>query len=246
MNARGFDKSGSYFLPDPWCTTEQASPADLRAFHEFVSYSVREYTNVNAQVGRTIYANFLKYMLGHGLGVGTVASIAKQLTNEKFGENRLSWKRVAILDQLQFDVFSHYQKALKPGLSTYFANSTAHLQHAYWRNMDPDSFEIRPSEDDSIYMGCTFHKTVQETSRVVFEGQNRTTNFYDLFCMIDATKSGFHHPDGALWVRSGSHAVHKNSVSVLDIFPTLLQHFDIALPQVKDMAYRGRSLLPLC
>lgn len=363
MNARGFDKPGSYFLPDPWCTTEQASPSELRAFHDFVSYSVREYSNTDAQLGRSIYTNFLKFMLSHGLGVGTIAAIAKQLTEERVVDRRLSWKRVAILDQLQFDVFSHYQKTLRPRFASYFVNSTAHLQHAYWRNMDPNSFEVRPpegdksvygdailfgyrkmdtllgrfmrlasndttlifatglsqqpflksegiggqkyyrpkdvramldlwgiayvdvqptmthqfqircgnaeglgearrilasvtcegnavfgfnkSEDDSIYMGCRLHETIDAKSQIVVDGLNLTTGFYDLFYMIDATKSGFHHPDGAMWVQTGAHSVHHENVSVLDIFPTLLQHFGIALPERQGVEYRGRSLLPL-
>lgn len=362
MNARGFDKPGSYFLADPWCTTEQAYPADLRAFHEFVSFSVREYSNADANLGRSIYTNFLKFMLGHGLGLGTVTAIAKQLTEEKLVDGRMSWKRVAILDQLQFDVFSHYQKTLKPKFATYFANSTAHLQHAYWRNMEPENFEVRPSEGDqkfygdavmfgyrkmdallgrfmrlasddttvifatglsqqpflksegiggqrfyrpknvqsmldqwgvayvdvqptmthqfqircanaedledarrvlatvtcegkavfgfdksegdSIYIGCPLHEMVDKEARIVVEGRNQTTNFYDFFYMIDATKSGFHHPDGALWVRTGSHNIHREKVSILDVFPTLLQHFGVAAPERQGLEYRGRSLLP--
>ena len=50
-------------------------------------------------------------------------------------------------------MFAHYQKALKPRFATYFANSTAHLQHAYWRNMDPDRFEVRPSSGDQNLYG---------------------------------------------------------------------------------------------
>ncbi len=363
MNARGFEIPGSYFLPDPWCTTERAYPEDLRAFHDFVSYSVREYSNTDAQLGSAIYANFLKFMLRHGLGVSTVAAIAKQLTAERIADRRLSWKRVAIQDQLQFDVFAHYQKTLKPRFATYFSNSTAHLQHAYWRNMEPESFEVSPpegdqliygdailfgyrkmdtllgrfmhlasegttvifatglsqqpflksegiggqkfyrpknmeatldswdiayvevqstmthqfqircanaedtgearrilasvtcdgksvfgfdkSEDDSIYIGCPLHESIDAKSQIVVKGRNLTTGFYDHFYMIDATKSGFHHPDGALWIQTGTHRTHGDKVSVLDFFPTLLDHFDVALPERQGIAYRGRSLLPV-
>lgn len=363
MNARGFEKPGSYFLPDPWCTTERAYPEDLRAFHDFVSYSVREYSNTDAQLGRSIYTSFIRFMLRHGLGVGTVAAIAKQLAEEKIADRRLSWKRVAILDRLQFDVFAHYQKKLKPRFATYFANSTAHLQHAYWRNMDPEIFEAAPpeddqsiygdaimfgyrkmdtllgqflrlasddttlifstglsqqpflksediggqkfyrpkdmkatldewgiayvdvqptmthqfqircasaediddarrilgsvscdgksvfgfdkSDDDSIYIGCPLHESVDTESQLVVEGRNFTTRFYDHFYMIDATKSGFHHPDGALWIKTETHRIHDDTVSVLDIYPTLLDHFDVALPKRQGIEYRGQSLLPI-
>jgi hypothetical protein len=106
-------------------------------------------------------------------------------------------------------------------------------------------FGFDKSEDDSIYVGCPLHETIAEDSQIVVDGGNMTSDFYDVFYMIDATKSGFHHPDGALWVQNGTHAVHYDKVSVLDVFPTLLDHFRVALPVKQGCAYRGRSLLPL-
>ena len=363
MNARGFNKPGSYFLPDPWCTSEKASPDELQAFHDFVSYSVREYTNADAHLGRTIYSSFLKFMFKHGIGIGTVATIVKQLAQERVLDQRASWKRAAILDQLQFDIFAHYQKTMKPAFSTFFANSTAHLQHAYWRNMDPDSFQLKPSEKDqalyggaisfgyrkmdallgrfvqlaandttvifasglsqqpylksegiggqrfyrpkdlqsllklwdisftdvqptmthqfqirfanpedlskarrtlesvtcdgdavfgfgntdgnSLYVGCQLRQLLGAAAQIVIGGRNMTTGFYDEFYLIDATKSGFHHPDGALWIKTGSHGVHREKVSVLDLFPTLLNHFGVPMPTLPGIRYKGRDLMPL-
>ena len=363
MNAAGFNEQGSYFLPDPWCTSEQASPAELQSFHDFVSYSVREYTNSSPQLSYRLYTDFLKFMLTHGLTAGTILAIIKQLAQERIIDRRQSWKRAAILDKLQFDVFAHYHKSISPEFSTFFANSTAHLQHAYWRNMEPEVFDVQPtdeeqgiyanaiqfgytemdaligrfmklesenttlilstghsqqpflkgesiggqrfyrpqnientlntwgvdfvdaqstmthqfqirfanskklvqgkeilesircdgeplfgfnkSENDSIYMGCSLHREVKEDSQIVVEGKNNTVNFYDLFYMIDATKSGFHHPDGILWIKNNEHKIYDEKVSVLDVFPTLLESFSIPLPKTQKNIYRGKSLLPL-
>jgi hypothetical protein len=55
---------------------------------------------------------------------------------------------VSILDSLQFDVFHYYFKKTKPHFSTFYLNSTAHLQHMYWRNMDPSAFKLKPTPDE--------------------------------------------------------------------------------------------------
>src|SRR5262249_37412746 len=35
-----------------------------------------------------------------------------------------------------------------PDLSTFFVNSTAHFQHKYWRNMDPETFRLKPGANE--------------------------------------------------------------------------------------------------
>jgi hypothetical protein len=37
---------------------------------------------------------------------------------------------------------------MRPDFATFFINSTAHLQHAYWRHMDPDAFPLKPAKDE--------------------------------------------------------------------------------------------------
>ena len=49
-----------------------------------------------------------------------------------------------ILDQLQFDLFRRHWKRARPDFSTFFLNSTAHYQHIYWRNMEPEHFKVKP------------------------------------------------------------------------------------------------------
>ncbi len=60
----------------------------------------------------------------------------------------MRWKRATILDDLLWDVFSHYWKVHRPAYATLFLNSTAHFQHMYWRNMDAASFAIKPSQEE--------------------------------------------------------------------------------------------------
>jgi hypothetical protein len=63
-----------------------------------------------------------------------------------------------VLDRLQFDVFRHYYKKLRPTLSTLFFNSTAHFQHVYWRNLEPARFDLKPTEaDQKVYGDAVRH-----------------------------------------------------------------------------------------
>jgi hypothetical protein len=43
---------------------------------------------------------------------------------------------------LQFDVFRAVYRRVQPAFSTFFLNSTAHLQHLYWRYMEPGLFTV--------------------------------------------------------------------------------------------------------
>jgi len=87
-------------------------------------------------------ARFLAFMVTHGLSAGTIVATVRQLLAERTQD--VGWRRALILDRLQFDVFKHYYRKLKPDFATFFLNSTAHFQHVYWRNMEPDKFKLKP------------------------------------------------------------------------------------------------------
>ena len=82
-------------------------------------------------------------MVRHGLSVDTAKTIALQLASERL-DRKVGWKRAAILDRVQFDLFRSVYRRLQPQLATFFINSTAHFQHVYWRDMEPEHFQIQP------------------------------------------------------------------------------------------------------
>lgn len=153
MNVAPFARKGSLFVGDPWSEEGDASPPELNVYNRFVSHNVREYSNASDRMGADDYVKFLAFMAGHGLSAATVMGILKQLGEEKLTSRELSWRRVAILDALQFDVFRSYYRKLKPDFASFFANSVAHLQHSYWRHMDPKSFIVRPGADEMASYG---------------------------------------------------------------------------------------------
>jgi hypothetical protein len=143
MNVRyGRDVTG-VVVPDPWTTDVEPQPAELIPYYRFVQKNVREHTGGEEGLTAGEILAFVRFMVTHGLSLSTVLAIARQLASELTG--RYGWRRVAILDRIQWDVFRHYYKRIKPHFATFFLNSTAHLQHKFWRNMDPEPFTIKPN-----------------------------------------------------------------------------------------------------
>jgi len=153
-------------VPDPWTVGTSPFPEELAPYYLFVQRNVQEYTNDKVPLSKGDYGRFLKFMLGHGLSAHTVGSIARQLLSERrTGKGR--WKRATILDKLQRDVFLHYFKKLRPAFSTFFLNSTAHFQHAHWRNMDPEPFKIKPTDADQAEYQHAVRYGYEEMDRIV-------------------------------------------------------------------------------
>lgn len=148
--ATGPDFKG-WVLPDPWDATTPAKPDGLNAYIKLVRGYVFGYTSGKRPVTLGTIAEFISFMLRNGLSMSTISRIARQLAGERLGD--ISWRRASILDRLQFDLFASIYKRHKPLLSTFFLNSTAHYQHAFWRNMQPEVFTIKPSESDQKWKG---------------------------------------------------------------------------------------------
>ena len=133
-------------MPDPWAKQLSASP-ELAGYLDFVRANVLEYSNEKHSIGKLDYAKFGLYMAQHGLSSESVLGLGLQLVEERTNL-KAKWKRAAALDLLQFDVFKHFYKKTQPDFATFFANSTAHYQHYFWRNLDPDRFKLQPTADD--------------------------------------------------------------------------------------------------
>jgi hypothetical protein len=144
MNVGGRPSGGSCLLPDPWTTTIGPQPAALEPYFTFVQRQVMEHTSGRSSTGASELLRFLRFMASHGLSRHSLAAIARQLVDERTSGAR--WKRATLLDKLQFDVFAWYYRKIRPHFATFFLNSTAHYQHLYWRELDPDVFTVQPTE----------------------------------------------------------------------------------------------------
>jgi hypothetical protein len=171
MNIRYDQPINGLVLPDPWATEVAPSDPRLEPYFKFVQRNVLEYTNESVPLSAADYARFVSFMATHGLSFGTVRAIAEQLLAEWRGHDR--WKRAVLLDKLQFDVFAHFYRRLKPNFSSFFLNSTAHFQHLYWRNMEPDLFLRRPTAAEQAEYAPAILFGYEEMDRLL-------ARFYDL------------------------------------------------------------------
>ena len=147
MNAGYRKPLNGFLLPDPWSTGIQPSPdGEFTAFYNFVRNSVQEHTNESNKPPNK--KQFLSYLLKRRVSPSTILMMFLQILGEKFKETK--WKRAMVLDQIQYDIFQYYFKRYLPDFSTFFINSTAHYQHCYWREMDPQAFSLPPSIKNAV------------------------------------------------------------------------------------------------
>ncbi len=349
MNARYDRPLNGMLLPDPWSIGLSPYPARVfDPYYNFVRFVVQEYTNPGARLSKSDALRFVWFMLNHGLSAATIRAVLGQVWGERRRHD--SWKRAAILDLFQWDLFERYYRRSRPDFATFFLNSTAHFQHSYWRHMEPERFSVKPAQKEIDQYGsailygyqrmdeligrflklagqettlifCTglsqqpylkrestggrhyyringphvfrerlgidvpfeynpvmsdqailrlgsedeahrveqqlrayrlfdrpaFHTSVQGADLMVqcnyggvvspdtvltHETSSRTVPFFEIFYAMDVVKSGFHHPDGMLWVRfsNRAHAIHGEKVSVRSIAPAILDHFHLPRP----------------
>lgn len=167
MNVAPFAREGSVFVGDPWSENNDAFPPEYNTYNRFVSHNVREYSNSKSRMSAADYARFLGFMASHGLSPATVTGIVNQLGAERLSKHALGWRRVAVLDSLQFDVFRASYRKHRPDFASFFVNSVAHLQHSYWRHMQPEAFTLRPDEQEMATYGDAIRTGYIAMDRIV-------------------------------------------------------------------------------
>lgn len=108
---------------------------------------MHEHTNEGTAGTPADVARFAAFMATHGMSLDTITYTLKQLVHER-RTGKYRWRRATVMDKLQWDVFHWYYRKHRPHFSTFFLNSTARLQHNFWRNLEPEQFEIKPTADE--------------------------------------------------------------------------------------------------
>lgn len=339
-----------YYVPDPWDRVGRTHPAWLQPFFDVIASQVKE-NSKREPLTKMQAVRLALFLMTHGASWSTVAAVLAQLLDER-RDPGVFWRRASLLDMLQYDVFKHLNRRYSPAFATFYSNSTAHYQHFFWRNFEPDRFEEPPEHGEhpsyagairygyiamdgligrfltdypssllilvtahsqEPYLGPTFHSYrprdfeavlsfagapresqikpvmaeqfhleyddvptadaaeealaglqfdgeplmwTSRDGRNVFTGcryldkdagerpvtraDGASVPLEELFYRVEGRRSGEHHPDGALWIRGGDHRVVSGRASILDIAPTILDHFDIPAP-----AYMTGRVLPL-
>lgn len=157
-----------HVLPDPWASRVAPQPPGFfDPYVNLVRRYVQEYTSDRPGVTKTDYLNFGRFMLANGLSLKTVTRTMRQLASEL--TNPVSWKRAMILDRLQWDVFRKIYRNERPTLSTFFLNSTAHYQHYFWREMEPERFKSKSAPDVQARYGDAIRSGYQAMDEIIGE-----------------------------------------------------------------------------
>jgi len=156
-----------FLVPDPWSAGVKATDPAYQGFHNFINYQVTEHTNPEAKPSVGDMAKFVSFLLSHGLKMSTISGALKQITQEKTASKDLHWRRAIILDKLMWDVFESTYKKQQPDFATYFANSTAFIQHRYWRHMEPEAYEVKPSDEHMQSYGDAVEDSYREMDKIV-------------------------------------------------------------------------------
>ncbi len=184
MNAVVRDGFKGVLLPDPWAGDSiRPTPSNLESFYSFVSKNVQDHTKPGAAVTRFETLKFLWFIMTHGVSIGTFRGLASQLMNEK-KTGRFRWRRAFVLDRIIADIFCHFYSRFRPDLATFFLNSTAFVQHRFWRNMDPDAFQIKPTEVEQAELKNAVLEGYQNMDRIL--GKLRKVAEGARFCLVTA------------------------------------------------------------
>ena len=153
-------------IPDPW-STHVPVPPEFVPYQQFIRGQVLGHTGQAGSPGEL--ASFLAFMASHGLSAGTVWQLVRQLVSERTAGRDVRWRRASCLDDLQWDVFRHLWSTRRPDLGVFFSNSTAFLQHRYWRHMEPEAYEVKPSPQSMDAYGTAIRYGYQKMDRLVGE-----------------------------------------------------------------------------
>jgi len=350
-----------WLLPDPWTTHVPPRPDELLPYFDFVRRHVLEHTNAQMPVTNGDRLRFVAFMARHGLSASTAGAIVRQL-GEEWLDRRIGWRRAVLLDRLQFDLFRSHWRCARPAFSTFFLNSTAHFQHFYWRNLQPELFAVRPDVDEQrahegavlfgyrqmdrlvgeslemtdddttlvlctalsqqpcltyeesggkviyrprdferllsfagvtaphrvapvmaeefhvfldsdaaaveterqlaamrvgdrpalvvrrdgagLFCGCKIHGAVGNDATV--SGPRGSEPFFGLFYQVEGVKSGMHHPEGLLWIRTPEriHALHRDTLPLTEVFEKLLGLLGVLAPHPQRAPARAAEPLP--
>jgi len=90
-------------------------------------------------------------------------------------------------------------------------------------------FKVR-LKDRSLFTGCRIFTSLSDNVKISWPEGSKNMLFYDLFYEAPKTiKSGMHHPDGMLWIKSAeiSPELISEKIALRAVAPMILKLFDI-------------------
>jgi len=98
-----------------------------------------------------------------------------------------------------------------------------------------------------IFAGCQIFTALGRDLRLGIADTDRSLPFFDVFYILDTTKTGMHHPHGMLWIRTPErhHSVREQKVPLAAVAPTILNMFRVPCPaDMRSQPIRWASSTP--
>ena len=144
MNPWSTTQLNGHLLPDPWSYRIRPTPdGEFDDYYRFVQQHVRQTTASRSSITARDAFRVLRYLARNRIDQGVVGRILLQLLSERFGNRR--WQRAVLFDDLQAALFESLFRKNQPGFATLYLSSVDHYQHRFWRNLEPEKFQIRPT-----------------------------------------------------------------------------------------------------
>jgi hypothetical protein len=85
---------------------------------------------------------------------------------------------------------------------------------------------------NNLFGACGIIEQVESDAVLELDGGERTVPFFELFYPLDLVKSGIHHPDGLMWIRTPArrHSVTREKVPLVSVAPTMLRLLGVQPP----------------
>ena len=99
-------------------------------------------------------------------------------------------------------------------------------------------------DGSGLFCGCKIHGAVDKDATV--SGPAGTTPFFGLFYQVEGVKSGMHHPEGLLWIRTAEriHTVHHETLPLPEVFPMLLGLVGVGVPRPRRATVTAPAPFP--
>ncbi len=95
-----------------------------------------------------------------------------------------------------------------------------------------------------LFCGCKIHGALGRDTAV--SGPAGVAPFFGLFYQVEGVKSGMHHPEGMLWIRTPerAHVVHGETLSLTAVFPMLLAILGVPAPRARKVRTAAVGAIP--
>lgn len=144
-----------FWVPGPFSQDFATYPQELEPIQALNVGLTRGHTTAEAKGPRLPV--IVPKLMRLGLRPSTVVRLARAYVRIKRNPSE-RWRLAALQPVLNYDVFSSLYRRYRPQFATFHSNHVAYYMHRFWRAMEPDAFEVPPTQAErETYGSCIQH-----------------------------------------------------------------------------------------